>query len=419
MILRRVVTADATLSVMLHGLKVAVALLVNWIVLNLFDVSDFVTWSVTSSILVVATASDLGIGQYTVTRLINADRGEWAGEVGESLMALVPLILLSAAFVVLAIEGPSTAYKVSMALLLAGRVATIPFAATLNAANQFKIRKAIELFAYILAAIAVGFIAWRGLDVHWALLSLNVTFLLGAMLTVVAAARYLPVRKALTSATPRKAIGVFRAAVPFMANNLTGLLTYGGFIWLASLTVAQIDVAKLAVLHGFVLVNLYQLYDVFLKSRQADLIDPRRVARYRQVNWLVMLALPPAFMLTGREALALIGNPVPIDLTVAALFGIFMALEMGNLFAQSVTQVNIALVHRLNGYAMLRACLLAAFGAAWLSADHDALTVLLSALSLGSLASLWYLMRLKPVSKDLGCQTTSTKISDTKSSTSR
>ncbi len=393
MTLRAVFTADATLSVMLHGLKVAVALLVNWIVLNLFDVNDFVTWSVTSSILVVATASDLGIGQYTVTRLINADRSVWATEVGESLIALLPLVLLSAAFVVLAINGPSMAYKISMALLLAGRVATIPFAATLNAANQFKIRKAIELFAYILAAIAVGLISRHGLDVHWALLSLNVTFLLGAVLTVVAAARYISLRKALTPSSPRKAISVFRAAVPFMANNLTGLLTYGGFIWLASLTVAQIDVAKLAVLHGFVLVNLYQLYDVFLKSRQADLIDARHVTRYRQVNWLVMFALPPAFMLTGREALALIGNPVPIDLTIAALFGIFMALEMGNLFAQSVTQVNVALVHRLNPYSALRACLLIAFGIAWMVADDIALSVLLSALSLGSAGSFWYLMR--------------------------
>ena len=280
-----------------------------------------------------------------------------------------------------------------MALLLAGRVATIPFAATLNAANQFKVRKAIELAAYILAAIAIGFIAWRGLNIHWALLSLNVTFLLGALLTVGAAARYIPLSKALAPSTTARAIGVFRAALPFMANNLTGLLTYGGFIWFASLAVAEDDVAKLAVLHGFVLVNLYQLYDVFLKSRQADLVDARRVARYRQVNWLVMFALPPAFMLTGREALGLIGNPVPIGLFEVVLFGIFMAFEMGNLFAQSVTQVNMALVHRLNTYSALRACLLIPFAAAWLTVDQNALVVLLSLLTLGSMTSFWYLMR--------------------------
>lgn len=391
--LRRLVMADATLSVMLHGLKVLVALFVNWAVLNRFAVTDFVTWSVTSSILVVATASDLGVGQYTVTRLINAERSDWAALISESLGALLPLAIAAGIFVVVALDGPSIAYKVSMAVLLAGRIVTIPFAATLNAVNQFKIRKVIELAAYLLAAIAVGAISWTNTNIHWALLSLNVTFLLGAMLTVAAAARYVPLRRALRISSPRRAAGVFRAAVPFMANNLTGLLTYGGFVWLSSLVLVQDDVTKLAVLHGFVLVNLCQVYDVFLKSRQADLVDPRRVARYSQINWLVMIALPPLFVLVGREALSVIGNPVTIGLIETALFGVFVALEMGNLFAQSVTQVNPTLVHRLNVYSVLRAALLVSFIAAYLTpAGERPLVVLLGLQSLGSMVTFIYLI---------------------------
>ena len=37
------------------------------------------------------------------------------------------------------------------------------------------------------------------------------------------------------------------------------------------------EVAKLAILHSFVLVNLFQVYDVFLRARQADLGEPARL----------------------------------------------------------------------------------------------------------------------------------------------
>ena len=84
MSLRRLFSADAGLSLLLHALKALVALFVNWLVLRHFAVSDFVVWSVTSSILIVATASDLGIGQYTVTQLVSAKRSEWSRYVSES-----------------------------------------------------------------------------------------------------------------------------------------------------------------------------------------------------------------------------------------------------------------------------------------------------------------------------------------------
>lgn len=394
MTFRRLIAADTTVSLFLHGLKIAVALFVNWIVLNLFAVDDFVTWSVTSSILIVATASDLGIGQYTVTRLIHTPEGAWAEVLSEALGAIIPMALAASVFVVLALDGPSMAYKATMAALLAGRVVTIPFAAALNAANRFRVRKAIELVAYVIAAIGVGTVAAMGSDVLWALLWLNLTFLLGAGLTVAAASRHLALRRAVRLPPIGKAAAVFRAAVPFMANNLTGLLTYGGFIWLSSLVLNSSDVAKLAVLHGFVLVNLYQLYDVFLKARQADLVKPEWVRRTLWINWLVMAALPPAFVLTGRQALDIIGNPLPISSAEAALFGVFMACELGNLYAQSVVQVNAALVERLKIYAFLRLLILVAFVVTGLvPAKQGALLALLVMLVVSSIATFAYLIR--------------------------
>lgn len=395
MSLRRLFSVDAGLSMLLHVLKAFVALFVNWLVLRHFAVDDFLVWSVTSSILVVATASDLGIGQYTVTKLINSDRREWAGHVSESLGALIPLALASGLFVFLAIGEVSVTYKATMAVLLAARIVTIPFAAVLNAVNQFKIRKAIELAAYGVAALGVIVVVWTEADIRLALVTLNATFLLGAVLTVAVAARYVSLGRSLNVASPARSAGVFRVAAPFMINNLTGLLTYGGFIWLSSLVLPQAEVAKLAVLHSFVLINLYQVYDVFLKARQADLTDRSRLASYRRLNFLFMLAIPPLFVLMGREALAMIGNPVAIGLPEAALFGLFMAIEMGNLFAQSITQVNPGLVHRLSIYSAIRSTMLAGFVLAGLLpiAGDERLLLLLACLSLGSMTAFVYLLQ--------------------------
>ena len=396
MSVRRLFSLDAGLSLLMHGLKAGVALFVNWLVLRHFAVDDFLTWSVTSSILVIATASDFGVGQYTVTRLINSERSTWATAVSESLAAVAPLALLAGAFVFVAIGAPPAVYRLTMAVLLAARIATIPFAAVLNAVNQFKIRKMIELGGYVAAALGILFVIETDGDVRSALVLLNATFLLGALLTVVAAARYVPFLASIRIGSPLRSLHVFREAVPFTLNNLSGLATYGGFVWLASLSLPDPDAAKLAVLHGFVLVNLYQLYDVLLKARQADLADSRRLRPYGQLNLLVMLSLPPLFLLAGREALGLIGNPLVLATPETALFGLFMALELGNLFVQSVVQVRASLAHRLKDYSLVRSVMLASFAVAAFvpTAEGHRLIVLLALLSLGSALSFAYMWRI-------------------------
>jgi len=392
--LGRLIHLDAALSVMLHAIKALVALFVNWLVLREFSIGNFVVWSVTSSILVVAAASDLGIGQYAVTRMINSARSEWGTHMSASLGALMPLALVAALIVFALIDGP-TAYRAIMALLIALRTLTIPYSAVLNAANQFKIRKAVELSSYVLLALLVGALTFLHATVHLALLSLNASFFLGALLTAVLSTRYVPFHASLSSWSASRSMRVFRSAVPFTVNNLTGLLTYGGFMWLSSLVLPKQDVAKLAVLHAFVLMNAYQLYDVFLRSRQADLADPLRLPPYRALNLLIMLTMPVAFFLVGRQAVQLIDIRVHITSLEAVLFGLLLAFELGNLFAQSITQVRLALVARLNAYSALRAVMLVGFALAGFLpiAERARLPLLLGILALGSAVAFGYLIR--------------------------
>jgi len=341
----------------------------------------------------IATASDLGIGQYTVMRLINSDHSEWPAHVSQSIGALLPLAIAAGVFVFLAIDGTSETYKLAMASMLTIRILTIPFAAVLNALNQFKIRKAIDLVSYCLAALGIVIIVWSEREIELALLTLNATFVVGAILTVLAAAKFHPVRASISTSAIRPSLRVLRGAMPFMANNLTTLLTYGGFIWLCSLALPKADVAKLAVLHSFALVNLYQFYDVFLKARQADLADPEKVGPYRKLNALVLAATPVLFIIAGRDVLALIGNPVIIDTTTTVLFSLFMASELGNLYAQSIVQVKNSLVDRLKVYSIIRLGMLPVFLLIGniTSANDYRLYALIVLLSLLSIASYLYL----------------------------
>lgn len=336
-------------------LKSLLALFVNSMILAQFATADYVTWSVTSSVLAVATASDLGIGQYAVTRYIHTDRKLWPSIAWECLSALMPLALGAILFVFLFTSGTSLLYKGAMALFLGLRILTIPFGAVLNAVNQFKLRKGIEVGVYLLVLFVVYVLIYLGRDIDLALLVLNAAFLLGGMATVYAAKNYLPSGiwpKSLVSKS--NMMKIYRNSAPFMVSNLTGLLTYGGFIWVSSFFLPQVALAQVSILHTFVLMNLYQIYDVFLKSRQADLVNATHIRRMQRINMMVMLGVPLAMGLAGGMVWRYLLPDLMVESSVLWLFGVFIALELGALFTQSLVQVNVGMVRWLTLYALLR-----------------------------------------------------------------
>lgn len=340
--IRSALFSDSGLSLLLHSLKSALALLVNWLVLAQFPSTDYVTWTVTSSVLVVATASDLGIGQYTTTRLLHTSRDYWSIVLWESNIALLPLSLLGAFFVFFALGAQPAIYKVVMAIGIGLRILTIPSGALLNSINQFKLRKAIEAAMYLFAATVIAVMAVTQVPILWALLTLNIAFLAGGCVTVVMGRRYITVAKNIhTTAYHQKALGtLYRASVPYMINNLTGLLTYGGLIWFCSFFLDTEALARLSVLHTFILINSYQIYDVLLKSRQADLVDARHLARTGRLNSMLMLLTPVLVLLFGPTVLGGVAPRLIFSNIELVLFAAFLSLEFGFLYLQSVIQVD-------------------------------------------------------------------------------
>lgn len=390
--------SDSSLSLLLHGLKACVALLINWLVLVEFASADYVTWAVTSSILVVATASDLGIGQFATTQFIHARPERWPAIARDAIIALVPLAIVAIAFVFVALGDQPALYKAAMAGLIGVRVLTIPFGAVLNAANQFKLRKAIELAAYLLSAVLIAWVAFAKEAVLWALLILNAAFTLGGFATMQIASRYLDMRSVSIAGADRFSIlRVYRSSVPFMVNNLTGLLTYGGFVWISSFVLANDALAKLAILHTFILVNAYQVYDVILRARQADLVDPAHVARIRILNGLLMAATPLLALLFGGEILGVLATEVAFSRGEIVCFAAFVSIEFGFLMIQSITQVRPELAYLLSRVSLVKlTCQAGAIGVWWLATtDSTHLTYYVGTLAgsslLGYIVCRWFM----------------------------
>lgn len=357
-ILRKLLLSDSSISLILHGLKSVLALSINWMVLAQFSSADYVTWAVSSSILVVATASDLGIGQYATTQFIHATPDRWPAIARDSLAALVPLALGAVAFVYLALSSQPAAYKAAMATFIGLRVLSIPFGAVLNAVNQFKLRKAIEVGVYLASTVLIAWVAYAGKPVLWALLILNAFFMVGGFVTILLAARYFDVRALWANLPGCAGLGlVYRSSVPYMVNNLAGLLTYGGFIWISSFILSTDALAKLSVLHTFILINAYQVYDVVLRARQADLIRAEHVKRMSMLNTALMVVCPIFACIFGEALLSFITKGMEFSQGEIVLFSVFLAIELGFLLIQSVVQVNPQLARLLSRYALVKLAL--------------------------------------------------------------
>lgn len=348
MVLRDFYLPDYFRSFFFHGLKAVAAFYINWVVLKQFSASDYATWSITSSIMMVATISDLGIGQYAVTSFINSGTNLRQAITKDCLVALLPLAIAAFIFVFVFISGPSLLYMLTMASFLGLRLLSAPFGALLSAVNKFKIRKAIEMLTYLVSAIVISIIAHRGWDITWALLAINTAFVFGAVATVIVARRYMSISDLLVAKRESSGVmEVYRKSMPFMVSNFVGLFSYAGFIWISSFFLGVNDLSKLALLHTFVLMSHYQFFDIFLKSRQADLIDPKLAMRARRISIFIMAGIPLLFLMFGGEVFQLITNKFQFSQLEVFLFSIFVSLELGFLLIQSLVEVRWDLFERL------------------------------------------------------------------------
>lgn len=383
--------SEGVVSLFFHGLKSLVVLFINWIILNKLDSNDYVVWSITSSVLMIATASDLGIGQHTVTLLIHAKKESRKSILINACMAISPLFLISFGFVYLSLSGAAY-YVFLMALFVSFRLFSIPFGALLNATNNFKTRKITEFVTYVIAAIAILVIVHFKKDVNLSLLALNISFVIGSVITIIIALKDVPNNPVIIDSSVFKStLTVLHGSLPFLVNNLTALLTYGGFIWISSFVLPGFLIARLSVLHSFLFMTLYQVYDVFLKSKQADLIFPEKIKFFLKLNRFLALATSVFMLIAGFFLLKIIAPKLQFSVLELLFFSIFMIVEFCYLIIQSIVQVDFSHSISLFFYSIVRLCATVfAFAAYFLYRDVNSLEIFLLFLSLFSFLGLLF-----------------------------
>jgi hypothetical protein len=345
---------EEIINLFFHILKSFAALYINWLILNKLSKDEYIIWAITSSIFMIATASDLGIGQHTVTLLLNSRINERKKIITNACIAMVPLFLLSYFFVIFSLGG-SLLYKNIMAFLVSFRLFSIPFGALLNATNNFKIRKIIDFISYLIAAIFINILVLYYKNVQLALLALNISFILAAIISIVISLKKINQSDSYIDKINFKEIRhVFKGSLPYLINNLTSLLTYGGFIWLCSFILSGMPLAKLAVLHNFLLVTLFQIYDVFLRSRQADLVKQSRIKSYLKINRLIFLFTPIVLLIIGKISLNIIASNLLFSQFEIFLYSIFIIIELSFLLLQSIIQVDLILSKYLIFYSIIK-----------------------------------------------------------------
>jgi hypothetical protein len=386
---------EGVVSLFFHVLKSLVVLFINWIILNKLNSNDYVVWSITSSVLMIATASDLGIGQHTVTLLIHAEKEARKSILVNACIAISPLFLLSFLFVYLSLSG-SGYYVFLMALFVSLRLFSIPFGALLNATNNFKRRKIIEFVTYVIAAIAISIIVYFRKDVNMSLLALNIAFVIGSIITVLVTLKDIPNNSFVIDGSVVKSTArVLNGSLPFLVNNLTALLTYGGFIWISSFVLPGFLIAKLSVLHTFLFMTLYQVYDVFLRSKQADLILPEKIKFFLKLNRFISFAASSFLLIAGIFILKIIAPGLHFGILEILFFSIFIVVEFCYLIIQSIVQVDLSHSRSLFLYSIIRLCaIVIAFVTYFLYRQVNSLAIFLLLLSsfsfLGLLFSNYY-----------------------------
>lgn len=382
---------EGFISLFFHFLKSLLVLYINWIILNKLSNNDYVIWSVTSSILMIATASDLGIGQHTVAVLIQAEKEQRKSIIINACIALIPLFLVAFFFVILSLSGTGY-YVFLMALFVSLRLFSIPFGAFLNATNNFKARKIVEFFTYFIAAVAISIIVFVTRDVNLSLLALNISFIIGSVIIIYLTLNKIPNGKIVIDRKIFSTIfSIMQGSLPFLVNNLTALLTYGGFIWISSFVLPGVLIAKLSVLHSFLFMTLYQIYDVFLRSKQADLIIAARIHFFLKLNRIVIFGIPVFILAFGFLFLKIIAPNLNFDILELLFFSIFIVIEFCYLIIQSIIQVDFKLARGLFFYSIVRlVAILVAFATYFFLGRYVNLTFFLLLLSLFSLFGLLF-----------------------------
>lgn len=331
------------ISLAAFGVKGAASVAVSIFLANKLGASEFALWSAVFSFGIVLSLADLGIGQLLLTSFFE---GNFKGRDPEVMLwnAVAAMSMLAAALLFCAPAALRSSPAIAdlpgvfpITALIVLRLPLIPFGAMLSAAARFHERKVIEAASYVVGATAVAVATQFGTSLALMLVLMNGAITGGSVLAAARAVSLSPAGLRIRGVASSEVWHLYRGAWPYFVNNLSGLVVYGGFVALSSWALPTDNLAKLAVLHGFVFMQVFQVFDLVFRSNQTRLDDKVVMSRMSTLVFVSAVGYCVLVLGGGPEVLSLVFQRYrfsrPELLTYGAfLFGeIYYALLASNL----------------------------------------------------------------------------------------
>jgi len=348
------------LGLLAFGAKAASSLFITWSVARAFDTGSFAVWATFFSFSALISVADLGAGQFILTTLFRKHRPVGAERALMSDgIALLSMTTAGAGLIAyLALASNDMMREVpwlgGLVLVTAVRLLFIPHLAYLAVLDRYHERKLTEAGSYVLGC---GLILW-GLANGWSLfallVSLNVSLTAGAAAAAVRA-RWLQMPSFAPAMVSWGGIrSVAQESLPYFVNNLSGLAVYGGFVAIAATALHGTDLARIALLHNLVLMNLYQVFDLVFRSVQTRLDEVVVWQRLRQATLVGFVLMVSVIVARGETLVATFFPQYRFSTSELLAYAFFAFLEVYYLLLTTAIQMRTELRQALKRIAILK-----------------------------------------------------------------
>ncbi len=321
------------------------ALALNIIVANYLDTPEFVEWSIFFSLVMLLSISDLGIGQYVLTSLMQIKVGSKSGIVliSESIAALTSISLftfLGILCFLYVVDRLNIYYVVLVAILLI-RIPITPYSAYLQSIDKLHEKKLIESLGYFMAVSAIFFSTYLDASLYEILMLFVAIISLNQFLIIIRASHWrcpkLDIKFFIVKAS------IFKGASPFLASNSANLLIYGAFISLSSLVLTDGALALLAIMHATILTYGYQACELIFRILQVRFLNQDFRAKIRYYFLCSCLVGFIFIALAGAYLFELAYPKYLFSMTNILLFSVFSLFEFYYLLLTFHIQIDFKL----------------------------------------------------------------------------
>lgn len=332
------------ISTISFGAKGVFSLILSFLVINNFSVDMFALWSVFFSLAMLLSISDLGIGQYIVTKIIDND-GSYKPDrlLSMTTQVIISIFILGSILLTLFHDYILQEDAVSFTLLIIvlARILAIPYGAFIQAKGLYHERKLIEAMTYLFALIYVYFAIEYHVESQEIIFTVNLILSVFLLLLIVRA-KSLHFPSLTWEMYPLKDYQtVLSRSFPYFANNCSGLIIYGGFIYILSHIVSNEVLAMVSIFHTILFMNLYQCFELIYRTLQVNIKEDEFFIRIVIATILMIGIIVLFFLFFGKQILSLIFLNYDFVLIDLVAFSGYLAVEILFLLFTSKAQIHL------------------------------------------------------------------------------